>query len=175
MKYTKNRLSIIALLIIAIIYLSYRHSYTNKGAKLPVKQTTWDSFGYYIYLPAIFIYHDVTELNWVDSIDQKYNLSGGELYQAGKQDNGKYVFKYLGGIAVLQSPFFFMAHAIALNTDYEADGFSAPYQWAIAIGTLIYFILALIVLKPNVLRCVVLKTRRNSVRFQEQCDYEVLP
>ncbi len=151
MKNTKNKLSFFALLVIVIIYIGYRYSYTNANSTLPVKQTTWDSFGYYMYLPAIFIYHDVTELSWLNSIDQKYDLIGGELYQARKQANGKYFFKYLGGIAVLQSPFFFVAHAIALLSDYEADGFSAPYQWAVAVGTLLYFILALIVLRKLLL------------------------
>lgn len=109
MKNTKNKLSFFALLVIVIIYIGYRYSYTNANSTLPVKQTTWDSFGYYMYLPAIFIYHDVTELSWLNSIDQKYDLIGGELYQARKQANGKYFFKYLGGIAVLQSPFFYCA------------------------------------------------------------------
>jgi len=163
----QNKLSFFALCIIAIIYIGYRYSHTNFKAQLPVKQTTWDSFGYYMYLPAIFIYHDVTELNWFEAIDQKYDLTGGGLYQAGKQDNGKYVFKYLGGVAVLQSPFFFIAHTIALNTDFKADGFSAPYQWAIAIGTLLYFILALIILR--ILLLVYFKDRTTAITLLLLC------
>lgn len=147
----KNKLSLFSLFLIVLIYICFRYSYTDKNAELPVKQTTWDSFGYYMYLPAMFIYHDVSELNWFDPIDQKYDLTGGGLYQATKQKKGNYAFKYLGGIAVLQSPFFFIAHVIASNSRFEADGFSAPYQWAVALGTLLYFILALILLRKLLL------------------------
>lgn len=113
--------------------------------------TDWDALGYYMYLPGLFIYNDLAQLNWMDSIDKKYAVTGGELYQAGKQDNGKYVFKYLGGIAILQSPFFLVGHFIAKNTGYPADGFSRPYQQAIAVAAILYCLLGIFILRKVLL------------------------
>jgi hypothetical protein len=148
----KNPLSLIACILIAIVLFTYRLSYSEVGGDRSLKVTTWDAFGYYMYLPSSLIYHDMTELKWLDSIDKKYNLTGGQLYQANKHDNGKYVYKYLGGVALIQLPFFLIGHVIALNSDYPADGFSPPYQYAISFGAIIYCILALFLLRRILLR-----------------------
>jgi len=114
-----------------------------------MKLTTWDAYGYYLYLPSMLIYHDVKELKFKDSIEAKYQLSGGNFYQANiHEKTGNYAFKYLGGIAILHLPFFAIAHLYALNSSiYPADGFSAPYQNAIGFGVVLYGILALLVLR----------------------------
>ena len=143
----KIKLSIISLIIVSITLIQYRISYTDIQNGKPLKVTTWDAFGYYMYLPGTFIYNDVTELEWLNGIDEEYELTGGVLYQANKHDNGNYVFKYLGGVAVLQSPFFFIGHVIAINSNYKADGFSPPYQYSIAFGAILYCILALFLLR----------------------------
>ncbi len=115
--------------------------------------TNYDGLGYYMYLPAVFIYHDITEFEWIDRIDQKYNVVGDDwMFQISKHENGNYVTKYLGGIAILQLPFFVAAHGYALLTEYPADGFSTPYQLALSFGTLIYFILILFLLRNILLR-----------------------
>jgi hypothetical protein len=105
-----------------------------------------------MYLPGTIIYQDVTSLEWYDKIEEKYAVSGGTLYQANKADNGNYVFKYLGGVSLMQLPFFIVAHIIALNTDFPPDGFSAPYQYAIAYGAILYCILGLLILRNILLR-----------------------
>lgn len=144
----KNKLSFFACIIIGFILLFYRFSYPALISNEPLKITTWDAYGYYLYLPSTLIYHDVKTLAFQDSVDQKYQLSGGELYQANKHEKtGNYVFKYLGGIAILHLPLFVAAHVYALNSQYEADGFSAPYQNAIGFGVVLYGILALFVLR----------------------------
>ncbi len=130
----------------------FRFAYTDPKAQLPVKVTTWDALGYYMYLPAQFIYHDEKQLNWFPAIDSTYSLSGGELYQANRQANGNFVFKYLEGVSMLQAPFFLIAHSMASMSHYPADGFSAPYQYAIAWGCIFYCLLALFLLRNILLR-----------------------
>ena len=106
-----------------------------------------------MYLPAIFIYNDITQFEWLDEIDQKYDVVGDDwLFQISKHENGNYVTKYLGGISILQMPFFFAAHGYALVSGYPADGFSLPYQIALSFGPLIYFILILFLLRNILLR-----------------------
>jgi hypothetical protein len=142
----RNLYSILACFIIALVLCWQRVSHSGfKDATLKV--TDWDALGYYMYLPGLCIYDDVSKLEWFPAIDAQYKMSGGNLYQAGKQGNDKYVFKYLGGVAILQAPFFFTAHKLASHYGYPADGFSQPYQFAIAIGILFYCILSLFLLR----------------------------
>ncbi|PCH98973.1 MAG: hypothetical protein COB85_00900 [Bacteroidetes bacterium] len=122
------------------------------GTGVDLRVTEWDAFGYYIYAPSIIIYNDPTQLEWLTKIDDKYHVTGGHLYQADRAQNGNYIFKYSGGIAIMQLPFFILAHFYALIGDYSADGFSKPYQWAIAFSGLIYSILGLFLLRLVLLR-----------------------
>ncbi len=117
----------------------------------PLKVTVWDAFGYYVYLPSICIYHDYKQLNWLPAVDKKYAVTGGDGYQAMKLDNGNYTFKYLGGVAILESPFFFIGHFIALHSSYPPDGFSPPYQYALGFGVICYCILAVFLLRKVLL------------------------
>ena len=138
--------------VIGLALVQFRVSYSDLQKDEPLKVTTWDAFGYYIYLPATIIYDDVTDLEWLDEIEREYSVTGGNLYQANKHTNGNYVFKYLGGVAIMQSPFFLIGHAIAKLSRYPADGFSAPYQYSIAFGAIFYCILALFILRRILLR-----------------------
>lgn len=114
--------------------------------------TNWDPFGYYLYLPAIFIYDDYTQLDWLPEKDEQYRLVGGWLYQAGKADNGNYVGNYLAGVALMQSPFFAMAHLVAPIFGYPQDGFSAPYQFGVIFAALFYAALGIFILRKVLLR-----------------------
>ncbi|MDC1395505.1 hypothetical protein N8368_03245, partial [Bacteroidia bacterium] len=148
----KVKYSIIACILISLTFVSCRFAYTDYGNGKPLKITTWDALGYYMYLPATIIYNDASALEWFPEIDSTYDVSGGKLYQANKNEDGKYVFKYLGGIAVLQLPFFLASHVIAQSSAYAADGFSAPYQYGMAFGALVYFILTIFLLRHLLLK-----------------------
>ena len=147
----KNKYSFISCIIIGILLIQYRIIYSGMGSDKTLKITTWDALGYYMYLPAVFIYHDVSKLEWLPAIDSTYSLSGGKIYQASRLENGNFVFKYLGGIAILQLPFFIIGHIIAHISDYPPDGFSPPYQYAVSFGILFYFILAIFLLRKILL------------------------
>jgi hypothetical protein len=148
----KNKYSFLACIIISIIVVLFRFIPEKYPKNNPLVVTTWDALGYYIYLPAFFIYHDYKDLSWFPEIDKKYSVSGGWVYQANKCKNGNYLFSYLMGVAILESPCFLVGHIIALNSGYNADGFSPPYQLAIAFGAIIYFILALFLLRRILLK-----------------------
>jgi hypothetical protein len=92
------------------------------------------------------------DLEWLPAADSTYGLTGGDLYQANRKGNGNFVFKYLGGVSIMQMPLFFTGHLIAKATSFKADGFSAPYQYAIAFGAVLYCILALFLLRKLLCR-----------------------
>lgn len=104
----------------------------------------WDIFGYYLYLPATFIYDDIAveREDWLMQIQETYEPSS-TFYQLHDQPNGKKVIQYTSGQAILYLPFFAIGHAVALVTDYPADGFSVPYETILNLGMLLYFALAL--------------------------------
>ncbi len=111
---------------------------------------SWDVYGYYFYLPALFIYRDIRQLGFRDAIYQKYQPSDGPC-QAFLHPSGNYVIKYSCGLAVQYLPFFLLAHSLAPALGYEADGFSFPYQAAIGMGSLLVALLGLWVLRRNLL------------------------
>ncbi len=149
----KNPLSILACFIICIALVFFRitNSDLSAGHK-PLKITEWDAFGYYMYLPAFCIYDDHKQLNWLDTIDKKYGVTGGNGWQALKLENGNYVFKYLGGVALMQLPLFVAGHFAAQHSHYPPDGFSPPYQYALGFGIILYSLLALLLLRTVLLR-----------------------
>ncbi len=135
--------------IICIVLVQYRVANIKPGE--PLKITLWDANGYYLYLPSLLIYHDYKELKWLDAIDKKYAVTGGAGYQAQKADNGNYTFKYLGGVALMELPFFYVGHWVAQARGYPPDGFSPPYQYALGFGILFYCMLAIFLLRKILL------------------------
>lgn len=98
---------------------------------------SWDVMGYYLYLPAFFIYEDAKQLEFKDDIIKKYQPTV-DFYQAYRdEDKGNYVMKYAIGQAVLYSPFFAIAHIHASVSEYPTDGFSYPYQFWISWGSML--------------------------------------
>ena len=119
----------------------------------PLRVLSWDVFGYYLYLPAHFIYNDLflQDQTWLQSIMDTYEPSS-TFYQLYQMGDGKWVIKYSMGMAVFFAPFFFLAHWLAPMLGYAADGFSAPYQIIIAIGTLLYVFAGLALLRKVLLK-----------------------
>lgn len=148
----KKPYSLLACCIISLVLFQYRLSYSGIESKYTLKVTTWDALGYYMYLPSVFIYNDATQLKWFPGIDKKYQVSGGWVYQANIYKNNKYVFKYLGGVAIMEMPLFLIGHCIAETFHYEPDGFSAPYQYSIAFGVLVYCLLSVFLLRKILLK-----------------------
>jgi hypothetical protein len=111
----------------------------QSGNKSPV--LNWDASGYYLYLPATFIYHDLRELNFRDAYLRDYAPTP-DFYQAYRDSaSGHFVLKYPAGLALQELPFFLAAHAVAAPLGYPPDGFSAPYQLAVKLGSLLVSVL----------------------------------
>ena len=117
---------------------------------------TWDAMGHYLYLPAHFIYHDLSRLAFIPDIMREYSPTGSfyQAFPAPDGPAGALVMKYPIGLAVLNTPFFWLGHWAAGHWNYPQDGFSPPYQIAIAFGSLLYSLLALSLLRRVLLRYV---------------------
>lgn len=139
----RGSLWIMLLLVVAILY--------NKEANLKERSTykqpspiAWDVYGYYLYLPATFIYHDLglEDQAWLDETQKKYPPSPTP-YQYTQGKDRRHVIVYNIGYAFLYAPGFFVAHALAPSMGYEADGFSKPYQYSLEITALLFTLLGL--------------------------------
>ena len=105
-----------------------------------------DAKGYYAYLPAVFIYHDLN-FGFFDQIERT-TYSNPNLYYDYRMDiSHKMIDRYYAGTAVCLLPFFLAGHSITLLTGLPADGYSYYYMLMVHIGALFYFLLGLLGLR----------------------------
>ena len=129
-------------LVYALLFLLTK-SPSNPWDRVIASDGKW----YYAYLTSLFIYHD-TDYGYIDSYEAKYSPPGGLLYKDFRFDTGHgIVNKYFPGVAVLWLPFFALGHLAAWLTGSATDGYSMPYQIAIALAAFFYFWLALLLLR----------------------------
>ncbi len=131
----------VALSIALVMVTAIWSDFNVKIWKTPGRIIQWDVIDYYGYLPAAFIYHDIS-LKFKDHYtgDKKF------VFWAKKTATGKYVFKMTMGVSVMLSPFFFIANALAGHLGYNTGGYSTPYRFALVMAALFYLLLGLIFL-----------------------------
>ncbi|MBI3232816.1 MAG: hypothetical protein HYZ42_02045, partial [Bacteroidetes bacterium] len=102
---------------------------------------TEDMLVYYSYLPATFIDHDLT-FKFKD--DPKNTNISWTL----ETTEGRRVLKFTMGVAVLQTPFFLLAHASTLLFDpSHANGFTLLYHILVGFSGIFYTLLGLIYIR----------------------------
>ncbi len=143
-----------AVLFAILITLGVHYLYYPKWSKDGTEATiSWDITGYYLYLPAIFIYKDLKQLHFKDEMLKKYHPSPNFGHAFLHKKSGNYVIKYSLGQAVSFLPGFTVGHIWASNSNkYEADGFSLPYQFCISFFSLLCAIIGFIVLRLILLK-----------------------
>src|SRR5687768_13928959 len=94
-----------------------------------------DAGAYYIFLPAAFIYGDLT-FSYINQLPENIRKKSWVSYETGR---GYQISKMTAGVAVLQLPFFITAHILASVLGVPATGYSWPYELAIAAAALFYF------------------------------------
>ncbi len=136
-------------IIIGVCHISF-----PKWDKFDAEATiSHDVSGYYLYLPALFIYKDIKQLAFMPDILTKYKPSF-QLNQAFKHEqSSNMVMKYSIGQSILYAPFFFTAHIYTkLSSKYPSDGFSGPYQFFISLSALFWSFLGLFFLMKVLLK-----------------------
>lgn len=97
-----------------------------------------DVYGYYGYLPALFI-HRSFDYSIYQNVESKTPVLKGETEDP---------IKYYIGEAILLLPFFTVADLITQTFDFEArNGFTFYYQLSIAIASIFYLLLGLFALR----------------------------
>lgn len=101
----------------------------------------YDGKGYYAYLPALWIYHDL-QFNFYPAIEAKYYTAAGYFDYREKVGDVR-LNKFSVGTAVMMAPFFLAGDLFAHASGAAIDGWSFPYQAAISIAGIFYALLGL--------------------------------
>jgi hypothetical protein len=140
----KNLNLIFAVLAIVIICIACRYRFLgddNQGYKNSIDG---DGRGYYAYLPATFIYHDLSfSFYEKDPVHFGYPYTHTFLLD----HHGKNVDKYTCGEAILLVPFFLLATLYSWIFNFPIDGYNEVYQLFCAIGGLFYGLIGLLFVK----------------------------
>ncbi len=109
-----------------------------------------DAWGYYAYLPSLFIYGDLSDMKetylarFSQLPEKPYLPEPGDVLI--KASNGRSVNKYTAGVSVLELPFFLLGHGISLVLGYPTDGYSMPYIIIIHFACFFYVFLGMYLL-----------------------------
>ena len=123
-------------------------SSTRRGKASPPIRS--DGYSYYVYLPSWFLYGDST----LDAVAR--DCCGGEFPSFTAiirwPDTERWVNAHPIGVAILQTPFFLIGHALTKWSNLSPDGFTLYYQHAAGISGTFWTIAGLFVLRLVLLR-----------------------
>ncbi len=110
---------------------------------------TSDGFGYYLYLPQILKFKDISGTKtWDFLTDAEYGEATGRLI---KLENGNFLNKYPIGTALLVLPFYIAADLIN-NFVGQNDYFKGIYSISVTAAAIFYCILGLYFLRKTLLK-----------------------
>jgi hypothetical protein len=125
-----------------LLLAGYVLVYAGGRADHPIRS---DGFSYYVYLPSWFLFHDPT----LASVAR--DCCGGVFptYTAIIRWPGtrRWVNAHPIGVAVMQAPVFFLAHALTRWTNLSPDGFTFYYQHGDGLSGLLWTCAGLFVLR----------------------------
>lgn len=108
-----------------------------------------DAKGYYAYLPAVFIYHDLN-FGFFEAIEEKYSANHLLVDYRVNLNEGS-INKYYAGTAILQSPFFMLGHIATQLCGEDEDGYSKWYMILVSLASLFYLFIGLYYLRKSLL------------------------
>jgi len=143
-KLSASRFTAIAILVIAVFQLNTLRTQDDFIGQKRWKQQgviKWDVQEYYMYLPATFIYHDIS-MSYLDTLKGPLR----DHYWAAKSEKGRWTGRFSIGMAVAYAPFFLLSDRIANIAGAPRDGFSQPYQFGIYVSGFFYSLIGFLCL-----------------------------
>jgi len=144
--------ALIAVGVLALGLVSLAWIYRRLLTEPPIRS---DGVGYYLYLPALLIHRDASFTALA-----KANFDGAIPQWTGVTpwDREHYLDKYTLGTALLELPFFTAGALVAALTGAPQDGFSPPFQYAVACAGLVYTVFGVLLLGQALRRWAMPKT-----------------
>ena len=143
MNTTKSNISKLAIVLLLIICGWYGKNLDTWGKNKIIQN---DVISYYAYLPATFIFNDLT-FEFATKLPADFE---GQIWLQ-TSPTGKPILRMTMGMAILWIPFFLVAHAAAHLLDVSTLGYSWPYSLSIFIATLFYLFIGLYYLRKILL------------------------
>ncbi|NDC40956.1 MAG: hypothetical protein EBZ77_05310, partial [Chitinophagia bacterium] len=141
--YLKKIIYIIALLLVAVVTSAIYKQHSG----YPGYPFDGDALGYYRYLPATFIYHHPLDQ---DTVPTRLGLDSHTYYclthMPERTPIGHGNNQYTYGIALMEAPFFLIAHVYDLAAGGRGNGYSAPYLLALHLCSLFYCLAGLLLI-----------------------------
>jgi hypothetical protein len=106
-----------------------------------------DVVSYYSYLPAAFVYQDMS-MHYVVGDTFFQDKVWGVIWKDGFGP----VQKYTMGMSAMHLPFFLAGHAAAHLFGYPVDGYSKPYTFALQLSAVFFLFFGLFFLRKVLLR-----------------------
>jgi hypothetical protein len=116
-----------------LLFLTF-NKHSRSGVQTYHSEIWGDKAGYYVYLPAAFLYA-FDGSRFPENID---SLTGNG-FRLDREDH-RVLTKYTCGVAVLLSPFFLITHALTVLLNAPQDGFSLPYHRMIDVAAIFYLL-----------------------------------
>jgi len=102
-----------------------------------------DGYGYYAYLPCIFIYH---KLDYQRAWAEVHKVAPGAAGFTTTLPDNKVIDKCFAGVAILLIPFFLIAYFLSSIFGYGNGGYEFIFQASVSIGALFYLGVGLVFL-----------------------------
>ncbi|HEY4147048.1 MAG TPA: hypothetical protein VGM61_18350 [Pinirhizobacter sp.] len=142
----RRRLATLMAVIAAICIAACVYIY-GEGLNSPVVRS--DGFGYYSYLPAAFVDHDLSYTTLQANLPPHTHLESYGI--ARHSETGKWFTKYPIGTAIMETPSFLVAYIGEKVTARPATGYSRLFQYA-NVGSSIGWLLIGILMVYGALR-----------------------
>ena len=131
------------LIVLVVLWTTINNTF-KKDYKSGIIES--DAKGYYAYLPAIFIYHDLN-FRFFYQIERVEYYNPTLYYQFLRVENNKTINKYYAGTALCLVPFFLSGHVLTLIKGFPTDGYSYYYTMMTHLGALFYLLVAMLGLR----------------------------
>jgi hypothetical protein len=126
---------------------AYIFIYATGVAHPPIRS---DGFSYYVYLPSWFIFHDLSLR------EVARDCCGGEFPEFSAiirwPGTRRWVNAHPIGVAIMQAPFFLLAHLLTKWSNLSPDGFTFYYQHSAGLAGLFWMVAGLVALRRLLLR-----------------------
>lgn len=139
----KNYFPAIIVAVCLMLSLSYQHFVIGDNKYKSIVNS--DGEGYYAYLPAIFIYHDLSFNFFFENKNEEIKKYFHERFIIKQGD--KTIIKTYCGEAVLLLPFFAAGSLVQYAYAGEVNGYEPFMQFFICLGALFYLALGLYYLR----------------------------
>ena len=139
-----NRLSKWTIVFLVIICGWYGKNLDTWGKNTIIQN---DVISYYAYLPATFIFHDLS-FDFINDLPEDFE---GTIWVQ-TAPNGKSILRMTMGMSILWIPFFLLAHLVAHLLGVSTLGYSWPYSLSIFVAALFYMAVGLYYLRKILLR-----------------------